>query len=145
MPGTFYNPYWSILTSDQLSDSDDEQLPPSVPPPPAGVAPQYTQINITNPPPAAWSNLSRQQTESLLLKVLDLARDQDERRFQLAREHLAAGNRIKMWALVVGALIVPLGLGAVVYLSSTGHDTAAVGILASLATLVGVFVGKKAL
>ncbi len=106
---------------------------------------QYTQINIANPPAAAWTTLSGQQIENVLTNLLELARVQEERRFQLAKSELDTSTRRKLWALGVGATIATLGLGSVVYLSATGHETTAVAIGSVLATLVAVFLGKKAL
>ena len=120
-------------------------MPPEVPTPPVGVPAQHTQIGITNLPPAAWTKLTGQQLENVLLRALDLAKAQDDRRFQITKDELAVRHRIRVWTLCVGALVASMGMGAVVYLSSTGHETTAGVIGGALVALVAVFLGKKAL
>lgn len=106
---------------------------------------QYTQLNFTNLPTAAWSKLNSSQLEKILLNVLELTRVQDDRRFQITMEQLKAANRGAIQTRYLGGFIAVAGLAAVVYLASIGQVAAATGIGASVATLVAVIVGKRVL
>lgn len=116
-----------------------------MPAPPSSISTHYTQVNITNLPATAWNKLNASQLEKILLAVLELTKTQDDRRFQLTVTQLESANRSAMHTRYLGAFIAVVGLGAVVYLASIGQAAAATGIGASIATLVAVIIGKKAL
>ena len=123
--------------------SNENTLPPLIPPQTKIPAQFNQQVNINQIPPKAWDRLSPDQIVSLSTKILEQVDRMDERHFTIAKQQALDSGKSSRLGLVVGSLIAAIGLGTVAYLSATGNPVAAAMVGTSLATLVAVVIGGK--
>lgn len=127
-------------------DSSEAELPKIVLP--ATTAPvqlnqQQNNISIQQIPPSTWDRLSPEQIVEIT-KIITSHLDQaDERQFKFAMEQIKRETSGKKIAIVFGTIIFTAGLVFAAVMSLKGHETIALIISVSLATIVSMVVGKR--
>ena len=132
-----------IEGADGSGDVSGKPPAPPVKPPRTATPIQYNQqINIQQIPSTAWGRLSSDQITALYDLTLQHMDRSESRHLEFAMDQAGKQSAFQKLNVLIGGGVALAGIAATAYLGVTGHESVAIAIAASLATLIAVVVGK---